>query len=299
MIPLSKFDQFSSHYRPLIEAELLSYATFHLRDPRKVLEEAMQYCLLAPAKRIRPLMTLATFFMFSQDYKKIMPCAAAIEMVHTYSLIHDDLPAMDNDDFRRGQQTCHKKFREDIAILAGDTLNTLAFEVMAKHSTAYSADKVLSAIVLLATSCGINGMAGGQVLDLYGSETKNEAALKHIHALKTGAMIQASVMIPVILEEADDKTAQALEVFATHLGLLFQIVDDILDVVGDQAVVGKTIGKDFDQNKLTYVHFFGLEKAKQLALEESEKAKMALSSINNYDTSLLLGLLDYIGTRNL
>ena len=109
-----KFDSFSTQFRPMIEAELLAYATFKLEDPRKVLEEAMKYCLLAPAKRIRPLMTLATFLMFSQEYKKILPCAAAIEMVHTYSLIHDDLPAMDNDDFRRGQQTCHKKFREDI-----------------------------------------------------------------------------------------------------------------------------------------------------------------------------------------
>lgn len=295
---INSFEAFSAQFKPILEAHLLESVTFQIQDPRKILEEAMTYSLMAPAKRIRPLIVLATFLMVDSAYTKILPYASAIEMLHTYSLIHDDLPAMDNDDYRRGRLTCHKKFREDVAILAGDTLNTLAFELIAKD-THYEPSAVLQALHLLASSCGIYGMAGGQVLDLLGPQDSSAMALKRIHALKTGAMLQASVMVPVMLTQLDPETRAHLHLFSTHLGLLFQIVDDILDVEGDPQLLGKTVGKDETQNKLTYVQFYGLEKAKLLAREESQNAKDALLKVTRYNTHLLEEILEYIGTRNL
>ncbi len=295
------FDCFCDTYKPLIESRLLSELIFSFEDPRTVLEEAMRYSLSAKAKRIRPLIILAVFFLYQDSIEKIMPVVVATEMIHTYSLIHDDLPAMDNDDYRRGQLTCHKKFGEDVAILAGDTLNTLAFEILATQLPRhYSAEATIKTIQLLSKACGVHGMSGGQVLDLFGAKhTHNATALEQIHRLKTGAMIHASVMIPAFLECSDNTQLHYLDQFGHQLGLLFQIVDDILDVVGEQELLGKTIGKDLAQNKLTYVHFYGLEEAKKMAKKELEKARKTLEALNTPSSALLLDLLQYIGNRKL
>ncbi|MEK7298533.1 MAG: polyprenyl synthetase family protein [Candidatus Margulisiibacteriota bacterium] len=296
---MTSLTAFFETFRPQIDQAMSGYLTFGLTDPRHRLEEAMQYAVLAPAKRIRPFICIATFALFSKDTFKILPVACAFEIVHTYSLIHDDLPAMDNDDFRRGQPTVHKKFGEDIAILAGDTLNTFCFELLAAELPAhYAADKILAAMVYMSRAFGIHGMSGGQVLDLAGSQhSDSQAYLEKTHALKTGAMLKACVMVPAILEGADDPTLASLDRFGTHLGLLFQIVDDILDVTGTTEDLGKTGGKDIMQNKLTYVSFLGLDGAKEAAAVQATSAKDALSALSNRNTDTLNALITFILTR--
>ncbi|MCP4050696.1 MAG: polyprenyl synthetase family protein [bacterium] len=294
-----ELNDFIKKYKPVVESQLIEYLSFKLNDPRSELKKAMCYSISAKAKRIRPIIVLSTFSLFNNKFERILPLACAIEMIHTYSLIHDDLPAMDNDDFRRGQPTCHKKFREDIAILAGDTLNTFAFELIAKEMVKYyPAQKVLKSIELLSSSCGIFGMAGGQVLDLLSnSDTGSYDQLKSIHKFKTGALIKACITIPAVLENADTKTYDSLSRFADNLGLLFQIIDDILDVTGKKEVLGKSPNKDIKQNKLTYIKLFGLEKAKDAANKEMIKAQKNLDNIKNIDTGILQQIILYFVNR--
>ncbi|MGE4169888.1 MAG: polyprenyl synthetase family protein [Candidatus Margulisiibacteriota bacterium] len=295
------FEHFSATFRPIIETALQDQLKVSLTDPRQELVEAMQYSLSTKAKRVRPILALATFQLFDADYTKILPLACAIEMVHTYSLIHDDLPAMDNDDYRRGQLTCHKKFGEDMAILAGDTMHTLAFEILATQlHPPFAAEAVLKTMGILAQSFGLDGMSGGQVLDLKGANGKQDITyLKQTHELKTGALIQTSITTPAILAGAGFDTLVALETYGHHLGLLFQIIDDILDVTGDKETIGKSVGKDLEQNKLTYVSLCGLEGAKQQATEQATLAKAALSLIkNNFNTAVLDSMIAYLEERN-
>lgn len=276
------FEEFTSKHKDMFEKDLLSYITSNQSDKRALLEEAMTYSLMAKGKRFRPMLVIATFLMFSSDLKKIMPLACAIEMSHTYSLIHDDLPAMDNDDFRRGALTCHKKFGEDIAILAGDTLNTYAYEILSSELN-YDSKKVLDVIMNFSKAQGIDGMAGGQMLDLVGNSSQKKAAhhLETTHRLKTGKIIESCILLPAILENAPDRIKQLLKEFGQIVGLLFQITDDILDVVGTSKELGKTSNKDVEQNKLTYVTYYGLDTAKSMAANLVVKGQELADKLNN------------------
>jgi geranylgeranyl diphosphate synthase, type II len=245
------------------------------------LHTAMRYSLLGgSAKRIRPLLCLSGAEAVGGDPETVLPMASALEMVHTFSLIHDDLPAIDNDDYRRGQLTSHKKFGEGMAILAGDALHTLAFTTIATHQTGEPA-AILRAVRLLADASGTAGMVGGQVDDIYyeGKEITAET-LRHIHARKTGALLNASILSGAILCGASDAQEVALTAYGTHVGIAFQIVDDVLDVIGDDAKLGKPTGSDEKNDKATYPKLFGLEHSKELAHEASEAAIAALSDFD-------------------
>jgi geranylgeranyl diphosphate synthase, type II len=231
------------------------------------LEEAMRYSLLAGGKRIRPVLALATARAIGMDPTDVMPLAAALELIHTYSLIHDDLPAMDDDELRRGQPTCHVKFGEDVAILAGDGLYAEAFNHLLTHQRS-APERVLLAAAELAAATGVNGMVGGQYADVNAGASAGAAALRRLHELKTGRLIGASVLCVLLLGGvSEDPVAASYRRFATELGVLFQIVDDILDVTGTDDALGKPRGSDERHGKQTYVSEFGIERARELAAQ--------------------------------
>ena len=263
-------------YIDLAESALQEYMQV-IDNPQKKIYEAEEYSLMAGGKRLRPVIMMMTAKMCGLSPEKVLPFATAIEMIHTYSLIHDDLPAMDNDDLRRGKPTNHKVFGEAIAILAGDALLTKAFEIAAStNCEGISPEQVIRAISVLSKAAGDNGMIGGQVVDIE-SRNEDEALLKYLHSLKTGALIKASGMIGAILAGAKDEEIHAVESFCGNLGIAFQIQDDILDVVGDEAELGKPIGSDAENKKSTYVTLFGVEKAEEMAEEYTNKAIESLS----------------------
>lgn len=263
-------------YIDLAECALQKYMQVE-ENPQKKIYEAEKYSLMAGGKRLRPVIMMMTAKMCGIEPERVLPFAAAIEMIHTYSLIHDDLPAMDNDDLRRGKPTNHKVFGEAMAILAGDALLTKAFETVAGfQDDSVSNDRVLKAISTLAIAAGDNGMIGGQVVDIE-SRNEDEELLKYLHSLKTGALIKASGVIGAILAGANDEEIAAVESFCGNLGLAFQIQDDILDVVGSEAELGKPIGSDAENEKSTYVTLFGVEKAEKMAEEYTNKAIESLS----------------------
>ena len=242
--------------------------------PQKQLFDAMRYSLLAGGKRIRPILTLEFCRVCGGDMEKAMPFAAAIEMVHTYSLIHDDLPCMDNDDYRRGRLTNHKVFGEANAVLAGDALLTAAFGSLAKAEL--PADRICKAVALLSKRAGECGMVGGQVLDLAGEQlVLTEEEIYNVHRLKTGALISAACQLGVIAAGGSPAQQQAAADYAASLGLAFQIEDDILDVVGDAAKLGKATG--MDQNKNTFVRLHGVEACRARITEETQRAVAALA----------------------
>ena len=285
---------------PLIDKYLADYLKPTLKDERQILEEAMWYSF-ASGKRIRALLALASHLLFDQESKKILPFCCALELLHTYTLIHDDLPAMDDDDYRRGQLTSHKQFGEAIAILAGDSLHTYAFEILAKDLPHfYSSETTLAVIARLAYSLGKKGVIGGQVLDMRAPRySRDYAYLKKMHAMKTGALIAVSLVLPLVLLERTQEEITYMETFGDQLGLLFQIIDDILDVTGTRASLGKTTHKDTAQNKFTYVSYFGLAEAKGMASEVANEAKATLRLFQRdyQDTALLAGFVDYVLTR--
>jgi geranylgeranyl diphosphate synthase, type II len=256
------------------------------------LEEAMRYSLLAGGKRIRPVLALATAEALGRDPGDLLPLAAAIEMIHTYSLIHDDLPAMDDDELRRGKPTCHVAFGEDVAILAGDGLFAEALRIAVGEQAGEPAH-VLAAVRELVGAAGVGGMVGGQYLDVSGSEGVD---LRHLHELKTGALITASVCSVLALEGMDGPATIPYRRFAAELGVVFQIVDDILDVTGDEAEIGKPQGSDQRHGKATYVSVHGLERARELARESHAKARAALAEAPGA-TARLGSIADYILTR--
>jgi geranylgeranyl diphosphate synthase, type II len=256
------------------------------------LEEAMRYSLLAGGKRIRPVLALATAEALGRDPGDVLPLAAAIEMIHTYSLIHDDLPAMDDDELRRGKPTCHVAFGQDVAILAGDGLFAEALR-LALGEQAGEPAHVLAAARELVGAAGVAGMVGGQYLDVSGSEGVD---LRHLHELKTGALITASVCSVLALEGMDGPATIPYRRFAAELGVVFQIVDDILDVTGDEAEIGKPQGSDQRHGKATYVSVHGLERARELARESHAKARAALAAAPGA-TARLGGIADHILTR--
>ena len=258
--------------------------------------EAAKYSLFAGGKRLRPMLMLECYKMCGgEDEKSVMPFACGMEMIHTYSLIHDDLPAMDNDDYRRGKPTNHKVFGEAMAILAGDALLNYAFE------TALSAKRVddtlkLRAISEMANSSGWDGMIGGQVVDLE-SEGKKISLdeLRYIHRLKTGALIKASCKIGAILAGADSDTISRVERYAENLGIAFQIQDDILDVIADETELGKPVGSDEKNEKSTYVTICGLDRAKEYSKEYTDKSLNELEAFgekNEFLKKLTKYLLD-------
>lgn len=248
--------------------------------PPATLHQAMRYSLLAGGKRIRPLLCMAAAEAVGGSADSVLPTACALEMIHTFSLIHDDLPAIDNDDRRRGMPTSHKEFGEAMAILAGDALHTLAFSTIALHQRAAGpdgAELVLRVVALIAESCGKAGMVGGQVDDLYyeGKPVDGEI-LRHIHERKTGALLNASLLSGAVLWGASPEEEAALQSFGREVGLAFQIVDDILDITGDDSTLGKPTGSDLKNDKATYPKVFGLEQSSELARAASERAIAAL-----------------------
>lgn len=245
-----------------------------------IVHQAMKYSLSVGGKRIRPVLTLEFCRICGGDAEKALSFAAALEMVHTYSLIHDDLPCMDDDDMRRGMPSCHIKFGEEYALLAGDALLTRAFGMLAKSSVA--AENIVKAVALLSELAGVNGMIGGQVVDL-----KNEdkscgiEVLETMDSLKTGALIKCAALLGVLAANGSEEQYKAAGEYASYLGHAFQIVDDILDVIGDEQQLGKPIGSDAQSGKSTYVSVLGLEKSQQYANEITDKAIASLDIFDN------------------
>jgi len=279
--------------RTLVEEEL-ERLSFSVSAPTAGLEEAMRYSLLAGGKRVRPVLALATARALGAEPGGFLPVACALELIHTYSLIHDDLPAMDDDALRRGLPTSHVKFGEDVAILAGDGLFAEAMRLFCQQPG--DPARVLAAMAELAGATGVDGMVGGQYVDVIGTED-GAAGLRALHALKTGRLIAASVGVVLILEGLGEPETIAFRRFAAELGVLFQIVDDILDVTESDEQLGKPHGSDERHGKLTYVSLFGLDRARELAAESHAKAVAALAEATG-ETDDLRRVADYIFTRN-
>jgi geranylgeranyl diphosphate synthase, type II len=261
------------------------------------LEQAMRYSLLAGGKRIRPVLVLATARAVGLEQEDVMPLAGAIELIHTYSLIHDDLPAMDDDDLRRGQPTCHVKFGEGVAILAGDGLYAEAFRLLLTEQEG-DPGGLLAAARELAAATGVQGMVGGQFIDVAGTAPDGPAGLRHLHELKTGRLIGASIECVLLLGGGNKSdTMSSFQTFASELGVLFQIVDDILDVTGSQDTLGKPQGSDQRLGKRTYVTEFGLDGARALARESHRRARAALGQAAPSGAAELEQITDFIATR--
>ena len=284
---------YPEHLQQQVE-DYLQQLTFSDDAVTAGLDEAMRYSLLAGGKRIRPVLALATARARGHDAQSILPLAAAIELIHTYSLIHDDLPAMDDDDLRRGKPTSHKRFGEDVAILAGDGLFAEAVRLFCEQPG--DAARVLAALRELAAATGVDGMVGGQYVDVTGAGL-DAAGLRELHALKTGRLISASVCVVPILEGTDESETITYRRFADELGVLFQIVDDILDVTESDERLGKPHGSDERLDKITYVSLFGLDRARALASESHAKASAALAETHG-ETDDLRRVADYIFTRH-
>ncbi len=265
-------------------------------NQQSVIYDAMRYSIFAGGKRLRPILMWEVAKLFGNDWIDVKEFACALEMIHTYSLIHDDLPAMDNDDLRRGMPTNHIKFGEDIAILAGDALLNKAFETALKSNS----PNALKALKILANTSGTEGMIGGQIVDL-ASEGKDIDiyTLQYIHSLKTGALIRSACLIGAVLSEGDDLDMHydKIDEFAINLGIAFQIQDDILDIIGNEKDLGKPIGSDKESNKNTYVSLCGLGKSKELVAEYSDKAKSALRTFGD-KADFLIRLTDYLISRS-
>ena len=262
------------------------------------LEEAMRYSMLAGGKRVRPTLCMEVAWIFGTEPSLVLPSAAAIELIHTYSLIHDDLPAMDDDDFRRGMPTAHKKFGEAMAILAGDAFFGEALTLITVHQQA-SCEQQLDVVRELADSTGVNGMVGGQIMDMDRTgqgEVTDPETLYMIHKYKTGALIKSSARIGAILAGATREEQAAVSEYASELGLCFQIVDDVLNATSTREELGKSAGSDAEQGKATFVGVFGLDGAKREADGAAKRAVGALSMVDG-DTSGLQELAHFVRHR--
>jgi geranylgeranyl diphosphate synthase type II len=290
---------FPDHLRAQVDVylEQLRFST----DPGIAgLEEAMRYSLLAGGKRIRPVLALATASAIGMAPEELLPLAAALELIHTYSLIHDDLPAMDDDELRRGRPTCHVAYGEDTAILAGDGLYAEAFLHLLTRQPGEPAN-IMRAAAELAAATGVNGMVGGQYLDVAASAPAGAEGLRHVHELKTGRLIRASVECVLLIEgKQGPATIEHFENFAGELGVLFQIVDDILDVTGSDEALGKPSGSDERLGKRTYVTEFGLDGARGLAQDAHRKASEALAGagVAGANSAQLQQITDFIARRS-
>ncbi len=282
--------------RALVEAGLLR----ELREDEAFdarLAESMKYSLMAGGKRLRPILLMASADAVGGRGEDFLPSACALEMIHTYSLIHDDLPAMDDDDYRRGRLTNHKVYGAGAATLAGDALLTLAFEVLTRQE-GVSAETILHVVREVSIAAGANGMVGGQALDLE-SEGKriDRDTLRRMHMAKTGALFRAAVRSGAVLAGADEAKLAALTEYAEAFGLAFQITDDILDVTGDEATIGKPVGSDERNHKSTYVTLTSLDEAKRLARKAADRAHRALDPLGE-NAAFLDELAEYLVTRD-
>ncbi|MDJ0719162.1 MAG: polyprenyl synthetase family protein [Prochloraceae cyanobacterium] len=268
-----------------------------INRPEKIYE-AMRYSLLAGGKRLRPILCLATCELTGGTIEMAMPTACALEMIHTMSLIHDDLPAMDNDDYRRGKLTNHKVYGEDIAILAGDGLLAYAFEYVASETKNVPPQQVLKVVALLSRALGAAGLVGGQVIDLEseGQSDVSVETLNFIHTHKTGALLEASVISGAILTGASDEEVHRLSKYAENIGLAFQIVDDILDITSTQEELGKTAGKDLRSQKATFPSIWGLEESKAQAKQLVEAAIAELEPFGD-KAEPMVAIAKFITTR--
>ena len=287
------FEERSREYREYIEAYLKDYYAQFAQEPQKPLFEAMEYSLLAGGKRLRPVLAFEFCRICGADWKKAAPFAAAIEMIHTYSLIHDDLPSMDNDDFRRGRPTNHKVFGEAMAILAGDALLTDAFTVASRNELE-TAQQVRDAMGILSECAGSLGMVGGQVLDIMSEERElTEQEVLDIQSRKTGCLIRAACALGAMAGGATEEQFDAACRFAAGLGLAFQIRDDMLDVIGTQEEMGKGVGTDAVKN--TFVRLYGLEKCEKLVQKYTD---YALEGLNVFtDTAYITELAESLTQR--
>jgi geranylgeranyl diphosphate synthase type II len=278
-----------------VESQLEKLMDLKDREIAASLSQAMQYTLFSRGKRIRPVLTLMTAELLGGDYNAALQSGSALEMIHTYSLIHDDLPAMDDDDLRRGKKTNHLVFGEAEAILAGDALLTYAFEVLSEVDI--EAEKKVKIINLAAKNAGFQGMVGGQVLDIESEHRElSLEKMQQVHKGKTGALIKASVLAGVFCSVYSEEEKAALEKYAEKIGVLFQIVDDLLDVTGDTKKMGKTVGRDQELDKSTYPKILGIKGAKKAAEDYAEEAKSSLNIFGDQAENLK-ELVDYILTR--
>jgi geranylgeranyl diphosphate synthase type II len=284
---------YPDHLRELVES-FLEELDFAAAPAARPLVEAMRYSLLAGGKRIRPVLSLAVAERLGEPPRRVLPFAAALELIHTYSLIHDDLPAIDDDSLRRGVPTCHVMFGEDIAILAGDGLFAEAFRLITDRQEGAPA-LVVAALSEVAWATGVQGMVGGQYMDVAATASRDDE-LRLLHSLKTGRLIEASVAGAAILCDVSGAALEPYRAFAREIGLLFQIVDDILDVDGEADELGKTAGKDARLDKTTYVSRYGLDGARGLAAESHARARACLADLGG-DVDSLTAVADYILER--
>ena len=270
---MKQFDKQADLYRSYVETYLDNQCCVYKDQPQQTLFDAMRYSLLAGGKRIRPILVMDFCRMCGGSWENAAPFAAAVEMIHTYSLIHDDLPCMDNDDYRRGRLTNHKVYGEAIAVLAGDALLTTAFSQLAQAN--FPASIRIDAVQVLSECAGELGMVGGQVLDMQSEERKcTEREIINIQSRKTGALIKAACILGVLAGEGSQEQLEGASVFAEHLGLAFQIRDDMLDVIGDQNTLGKAVGVDGSKN--TFVQLYGLDRCDALVKQHTQIALEAL-----------------------
>lgn len=277
--------EFNAQYdntRRAVEESLTSFISGAENSPQKIIFDSMKYSLEAGGKRIRPVLLLETIKMMGGNCSAGIPFACAVEYIHTYSLIHDDLPAMDDDDLRRGKPTNHKVFGEAVAILAGDGLLNSAFEIMSGEILKNNCIGSVKAMNVIASCAGVNGMIAGQIVDIE-SEGRSISyeELRYLHSKKTGALIKASVMAGAYIAGANEEELKAVERYSENIGLAFQITDDILDVTGNTSELGKNTGSDIQNDKSTYVSLFGIEKARLLA---QDCLKDAVESLGNFDS---------------
>jgi len=295
------FEEKYNEYLVLVNAELENMIKISDIPEKRVLE-AMKYSLTIGGKRIRPVLVLAFCELLGGNIKDALVVATAIECIHTYSLIHDDLPCMDNDDFRRGKPTCHKAFDEATAVLAGDGLLNLAFERLSdtKNFEGVNSDRLLKIIKYIGNCSGSSGMIAGQTVDLAleNTGTCDIELIRYLHERKTGALIRCSAVSGALTGDFDDKDISFAEEYALNLGLAFQIKDDILDFEGDEALLGKPIGSDAENGKSTYVSVLGIERAKELLSEYTEKAVFSLSEYGE-KAEFLIQLSNYLLNRNM
>jgi geranylgeranyl diphosphate synthase type II len=289
---------YPDHLRADIEV-YLEGLRFSAEPATDGLEEAMRYSLLAGGKRIRPVLALATAHAVGMPTEAVLPLAAALELIHTYSLIHDDLPAMDDDSLRRGLPTCHVRYGEDIAILAGDALYAEAIHLVLVEQRGEPA-RIIECLAELTTASGLRGMVGGQYIDVSNLVDNGGADLRRLHELKTGRLIRAAIECPLLLadEETRSTTLPDFRAFASELGVLFQIVDDILDVTGTDVALGKPQGSDERHGKVTYVSRYGLDGARAMAHQTHGNARAALDRAAPDGAEELRQITDFIATRS-
>ena len=273
-------------FNVIIEKALMDYLPDN-NCLEKNLILSMEYSLKAGGKRIRPRLVLEFCSLCGGDINEALPLACALEMIHTYSLIHDDLPCMDNDDYRRGKPSNHKVYGEDIALLAGDALQSLAFQTATSHITPQNAYRVAMAVNNLASYCGANGMVGGQVIDIENEGKSSELEiLKEMDRKKTGAIIKSACEMGCIIAGASQHEIEKARQFGESIGLAFQIQDDILDVTADESKLGKPVGSDKENDKSTYVSLLGLEKCRELVNELTQNAIESLEHFSGDATTL-------------